>query len=187
MQIFVLMTLAHLLGDYLLQTDWVYGEKRRSLLGGVWHALLLAVAYVVCLAPWLADTRLLVAVGSIVLLHYGQDWLKLRYLDDPRRNALPGYLGDQIVHLVTLGVASSLLPHYTELTRLPYAWTEYWFYEQVNFYLLLVLLSTVVWETTAYVLRRHRETDLTFRRDWLGAAMRAVLASAVYWGLLAAL
>jgi len=122
--------LLHLIGDYVLQSDWQATEKTK----GSWAALAHAVTYTV---PFLFLTRSPIALAFICLTHFAIDrWRLARYvcwlknLPSPERYRYPwsdcsgtGYhkdrpawlavwlliIADNTMHLLLNGVALSYM------------------------------------------------------------------------------
>jgi Protein of unknown function (DUF3307) len=104
---FYLFLLAHLVADFILQTDWLVVRKRRwdGLLihGGMVLACMLALPLIdrAALALW-------PAMLGITAVHVATDWWKVHYGDRvPGPPIVPFFL-DQLIHVVVLTVALSL-------------------------------------------------------------------------------
>lgn len=107
-----LLVLGHVLGDFALQTKGMVHDKDRwgPLLA---HGAVLTAAQAVALTPMVTarTAGLVLAVG---VSHVGVDAVKAR-LDDPDRDSLAVFVGDQLVHLLVLVAV------WTAMT--PAAWT----------------------------------------------------------------
>lgn len=94
---------AHLVGDYVFQTEWVAEHKRRGsvlALHALGHAVLLALVAVT--EP--RDSRLLLALGLLLVAHVLIDaWTSRR----KREGAAPLVL-DQLLHAATLAAAIAI-------------------------------------------------------------------------------
>lgn len=98
--------LAHLIGDYALQSDRMAAGKGRSLPMLTWHVTI----YVMCigLTLWLASVissgfRFFVwSTAGLLLalyaLHWTQDLIKCRYFSHSKQ----AYYADQVIHLAQL-------------------------------------------------------------------------------------
>jgi Protein of unknown function (DUF3307) len=91
---------AHLLGDFILQTDWMVGRKRR-----IWilvlHVVVVTSATYLLLGTF--DWRILLA---IFLTHFVMDAIKVYWLSD----SLAPFLADQFVHLAVLAGLACCFP-----------------------------------------------------------------------------
>lgn len=109
MTLFTTLLLGHLLGDFLLQTNWVFNFKSRSWVGIVIHTLIHLAATALLLRNWLQLWDLLALLG---ILHFFTDWIKVRY---PSRSLTLDFVLDQFAHLVVI----TLLAFYWGLVALP--------------------------------------------------------------------
>ncbi|MGB0653206.1 MAG: DUF3307 domain-containing protein [Thermoplasmatota archaeon] len=99
------LLLAHLVGDFVLQTDWVWRNKRRLwglLLHGAIHAALVLAA----LGPWIAAGDLATATSlrvaaAVGYLHILIDAVKTRG-PAAYRTSWWGFVIDQALHVVSL-------------------------------------------------------------------------------------
>lgn len=115
-----LFVAGHLVGDFLLQTDWIAANKWRP---GVLflHVGIVAAAHLVVLVPFLGF-GVGVAVGFLAAAHLAIDFVKVRVMRGERGpGSLPLFVGDQAVHLAAIVVAVHLLstwapptPHLSE-------------------------------------------------------------------------
>jgi len=76
MTLFTTLMLGHLLGDFLLQTNWVFNFKTRSWVGIAIHTLIHLVATALLLHNWDELWSLFITLG---ILHFATDWVKIRY------------------------------------------------------------------------------------------------------------
>ncbi len=105
--IFIALLAAHVLGDFVIQTQRDVARKRRPevmarhviahgllayFLVGLWPALWIPVA--------------------VALLHFVVDWYKVRF-GEP---TLAWFLGDQAVHLVVLAVIAAVAAYFNDIT-----------------------------------------------------------------------
>ena len=97
---FVAILAAHLLGDFILQTEWIVSQKRRP---GV---LLLHVTIVTTVSCLLLGTVHWPILFALFLMHLAMDALKVYWMDD----SLPSFLTDQCVHFVVLVGLACMFP-----------------------------------------------------------------------------
>lgn len=106
MQTFIVLLLAHLLGDFPLQTNRVFRMKLASKRGLAVHVAIHIVVLIFLLqSPWQYLPLLIVLAAA----HFFTDWLKVR-LQKTGKPLTPGFLLDQVAHLTTIGVIASLSP-----------------------------------------------------------------------------
>ncbi|MFW6283129.1 MAG: DUF3307 domain-containing protein, partial [Minisyncoccales bacterium] len=99
MQILLLLYLAHYLGDFPLQTNWIYLQKLKTFKGGIFHALSIFLALILCLLPFLNNVWIWITIISITLIHYLQDSAKIMFNEKVEKEVL-GYFSDQFIHIV---------------------------------------------------------------------------------------
>ncbi len=104
MEAFYTLLLAHLIGDFPLQTPWVYRWKVRAVWGLFLHAALHVLMGVLLVQGGGQYWRLWLILG---ILHFTVDWYKLRLTFRP---AWKGFLLDQGVHLGILALLAQLQP-----------------------------------------------------------------------------
>lgn len=128
---FLALLLAHLIGDFPLQTPWVFAWKKRGI-GGLFIHILLHVGVAFVLVQdggrfW----RLWLILGTA---HFVVDWFKLHLAFRP---AWVGFLLDQVVHVTILGFLAWGQPNLQSV--LPLTWL-YWLlaYALVPFGLMLI-------------------------------------------------
>ncbi|MBN1687745.1 MAG: DUF3307 domain-containing protein [Candidatus Omnitrophica bacterium] len=97
MFVFLKLSLAHLIGDFVLQFEELYELKLRSARGNIIHVLIHAVLALVLLAPYLGSISILGFIGFISIVHFVQDSLKYGSGKD-RRSFFPIFVLDQLSH-----------------------------------------------------------------------------------------
>ncbi len=128
MESFYLLLLAHFIGDFPLQTPWVYHWKVRYIWGLFLHALLHVLVAMLLVQYGGHYWRLWLILG---VSHFTIDWYKLRLTF---RRAWVGFLLDQGVHIVMLGLLARMYPHLPSV--LPFS--------QVHFLLGYALLPALL-------------------------------------------
>ncbi len=132
--VFAGLVLAHLLGDFPLQTEWLYQIKVRSRWGLVIHVAVHLALTVLVVRIGGRDALLLLILG---VTHYGLDWLKMAISFRPHA---VGFVLDQVMHTLILVTLALLWPHLT--VRLPWDWLL----------LALLLASIPAWLMFGWVL-----------------------------------
>ncbi|MCF7845702.1 MAG: DUF3307 domain-containing protein [Candidatus Peribacteraceae bacterium] len=180
--LFLLFSFAHLLGDYPFQTNWVYRQKIKSPLGTLLHVAILVACFVVVLAPLLVNRVVVLAVGTILLIHFVQDVLKIEFTG--KRKLVPSFIAlalDQLLHFAVLaGVAYRL-----SLINLKLAFAESIFQSPylnlLLLYLITLVLATFVWDVVKFVWRGEKNLQHNWLEFiWCGLIVTAVFG-AVYW------
>ncbi len=115
MTIFTTLLLAHLLGDFPLQTNRIFRMKLQGPKGLALHAAIHVLVTALLIQNFWQVWPALLMLGS---LHYLTDWAKLRYANDPPLT--PGFILDQVIHLITLLVIAVLTPRIMPLFPLEF-------------------------------------------------------------------
>lgn len=104
MPLFATLLFAHLVADFPLQTNKIYRWKTQNSAGVAIHvAIHLLVTAVLLQEPWRHGWLFLI-LGSA---HFVIDWLKVRL---PARRQTPGFVLDQLAHVVTVAFLALLDP-----------------------------------------------------------------------------
>lgn len=90
------LLLGHLIADFPLQTAWIYQYKTKSWVGVLLHSAIHVFVTACLVRPFHAVIPLLVLLG---VLHFLTDFTKVRL---PAKRQSPGFVIDQLVHLVVL-------------------------------------------------------------------------------------
>ncbi|MFH0834362.1 MAG: DUF3307 domain-containing protein [Patescibacteria group bacterium] len=107
MQLFLLFSLAHLLGDYPFQTNWIYNQKIKGPLGTLLHVGILGVCFAVVLNYLLTNYAILSSVGIILVIHLIQDYLKIELVSRRKKIApLLALILDQVLHFMLLAIVA---------------------------------------------------------------------------------
>lgn len=104
MTIFLTLLLAHLLGDFPLQTNRIFRMKVQGPKGLVLHAAIHVLVTALLIQNFWQVWPTLLILG---ILHFLTDWAKLRYASTP---LTPGFVFDQAIHLITLIIIAALSP-----------------------------------------------------------------------------
>ncbi len=104
MTIFTTLLLAHLLGDFPLQTNRIFRMKLQGPKGLALHTAIHVLVTALLIQNFWQVWPALLILG---ILHFLTDWAKLRYASTP---LTPGFVLDQAVHLITLIIIAALSP-----------------------------------------------------------------------------
>jgi len=175
METLFLLYLAHFLGDYPFQTNWIYLQKEKSpWLGSLYHLAGIFLALLLCLAPFLNIANFWLAIVLITIFHYLQDALKIEYfLSKKWRNF--GYFFDQVTHLLVIYVIWSLLLANTayQTLFLPI------FYN--NLALILYLLGLIFVTYFMDISYKVLYNEPFKKRNWHLMLINSIIYSAIYY------
>lgn len=106
MMTFAVLLLAHLLGDFPLQTNRVFRMKLASKRGLALHIGIHLIAAAVLIENWWQQWQLLLILGVV---HFFTDYVKIR-LQKPGHPLTPGFIWDQVAHIVAIGLLALWRP-----------------------------------------------------------------------------
>ncbi len=161
MEILFALYLAHFLGDYLFQTDWVYRQKQKSWCGGLYHALGIYIALVLIFFPVVLRFPVWFLFLIYAGIHYVQDGIKIKG-NSMISNRQSLYILDQLIHflLLTLLWWAFLRGHLPGPFWISWKMSVFWF---------LLLGVTFVWDVSSYVFLR---ADGKYERNGKGMIRR---------------
>lgn len=174
---FSLLTLAHLAADFPLQTNWIFAQKERGWLGGLWHASCVGACLGLALLPWISNAEVAAIAAGVWVLHYIQDGLKVRLWDWRKKDILAGFVGDQIGHLAVIALASWLL---ARLGSPALPGFEFWQQAELIWLGIGLILASWGWDTTNYIFRVWRGYRGALIRDYLGMFIRSAIWVAIF-------
>lgn len=178
---FLLLVLAHLLGDYPLQTNWVYRQKLGGLLGVSWHTAILALCYAAVVLPYLTNWQILMLLVILPLAHGIQDHLKVVLVDKRKHLApIPGLLLDQLTHLLLLAGAAVWIDSLQLQAAFSNSFIEQLHSRPVLLYLIVLLLSTFTWGVVKHVWNIAKSPHSELRYDRKAMLLRGVIVTVVF-------
>ncbi len=158
--------LAHLLGDYLLQPDWIVFNKRRIWALGL-HAAIHFAAMFLLVGIYYEDAwpKLLI----LAFIHLIMDWMKESLTKLSDINSAITYVIDQMIHIVILGVVAIWIEGDLALafTSTGVQWLIY-----ASGY----LLTTYVWYITERIVFNK---DGTYLPEIIGASWSRMITRAI--------
>ncbi len=102
MFLFIRLLLAHFIGDFPLQLDFVYKLKQKGLKGGIPHALIIACCCLAMSWPYLDQPQVWAFIIFVGIVHLIQDSIKLSY--STPKHSFWTYLLDQAFHAGTIAL-----------------------------------------------------------------------------------
>jgi len=105
MNFFYLLLLAHLVGDFPLQSDTIFRLKQKSVLGILVHVAIYAVVTLILFIPFLSYPSVWLAVFLLSAFHVALDRGKLLIANSNARDRFSYFLIDQVLHVLSLWIA----------------------------------------------------------------------------------
>ena len=177
LSIFWMFVLAHLLGDYPLQTDWLVSVKR------TWWGLSLHVGIHLLMLLILAGRGLPILwpyLVTLAVVHYAIDFFK-NWLSRTRPQWVNGpYIFDQFLHLLSLVIVAGWVQTIPTAQQIiaPFLFSTAW-----TALLIGLLFCTVVWYISERVLTHATpgyQREVIVRR-WPRIFVRATLFFLLLW------
>lgn len=171
--IFFELLFAHLLGDFMFQSNDLIQKKYKSWKGILEHVFIIAACTVLILFPYWQYTQTWIAIVLIILTHFFQDWLKI-YIErkhNQSKSTLPFFI-DQFVHVFILFIVNmwfwSLEP-----ARLSPFLERLYESKLLSIYLVGLILFSYTYDITVYQFKKQKsQTPLEYEPDYSGMAER---------------
>ncbi len=165
--------LGHLVGDFVLQNGYIAKNKERRFGVLIFHVLLVGLSHVLFLLPGI-NSSVMIVVGLIVVAHFFIDLLKVKLsLKYGWVKKVGYYLFDQLLHLITIIVASIYLQA-----------GSFWISDSMVLLLILAVLDAYVFGILAYIGFGYKNSNY-YSRDWIGYLFRgsSPFVHIIWWPL----
>lgn len=174
------LMIAHLLGDFVFQSNKLITEKYKRWTGTFKHALIITLFTAVALLPYWNQVATLKALLVIGCFHFVQDVAKVE-LDkhyNPKNSSVPFFV-DQFMHLSLIilvgrnfGFASMTLPDW---------YLGLYYSPLINALLVTLIVITFTFDITRYQFKRQKNLKLKYHPDHKGMLQRVLAFSLVYF------
>lgn len=145
--LFLRLLMAHMIADFILQSNIVYNLKIKTIWGQILHGVIIFITSILLTLPYPKITLFWVYLLAITALHIIQDSIKIKYFKDSLFPFWP-FIADQVMHILVTATVF-LLP----LKNLPASPYNEWMI------LLMIGYIFVSWQAIYFI-------D-TFRRTFL--------------------
>lgn len=178
---FLHLIIAHLLGDFVFQSNDLILKKYKSWTGTFQHVCIIASFSVLMLLPILQHKETWLVIGVIFAVHFIQDCIKIAY--DVRYNAkkstIPFFL-DQIFHVGLIAFLSPSLEG-LNLTALPTWASQVYASDAVAIYIMGAILFSYTYDITVYQFTRQKSKKNTeYKPNVWGMMNRIAVFTALY-------
>ena len=176
------LLLAHLLGDFVFQSNDLIHRKYQSWMGVGEHVCIIAFFTVALLFPFWHQQVMWQTAAIIFLVHFVQDLLKIQYdikFNAEKKSTVPFFL-DQIFHVTLILLLSKDFNSLTPLTLPNWLHNLYFSPFLVTYLIGLVFFSYTV-DITRYQFRRQKsKKNLEYTPDHPGMGRRLLFYSIVF-------
>ena len=102
--LFLTLLLAHAIGDFILQTNFIYKLKVQTIWGVVLHVFIFSMVLVGLTYPLILTPKFALWVGCVALIHLVQDHykIKIRFKTITFGKEMFYFLADQSFHFLAL-------------------------------------------------------------------------------------
>jgi len=175
------LLLAHLLGDFVFQSNDLIQRKYRSWVGTFEHVCIVGFFTALLLFPFLTEFKSWLIVVAVFTVHFIQDLLKTKFdllLNSKRKSVWPFFL-DQALHF------SLLLYLADKLNKLPFSDFPPWviniyFSKFLIAYLLGLVFFSYTYDLIVYQFKRQKsKTPLFYSPNFKGMRLRLTWFSLV--------
>ena len=179
--IFLHLIIAHLLGDFVFQSNDLILKKYKSWVGTFQHVCIIGVFTILSLFPYWHHKETWLVIGTIFGVHFVQDCLKIafdiRY--NKKKSTLP-FFADQILHTTLIYFLSPYLADLTSLS-LP-GWLEGIYFSKVAaVYIMGAILFSYTYDITLYqFIRQRTKKPLEFNANIPGMLRRIGIFTVLY-------
>ncbi|MFA4814775.1 MAG: DUF3307 domain-containing protein [Candidatus Gracilibacteria bacterium] len=179
--IFLHLIVAHLLGDFVFQSNDLLQRKYKSWMGIFQHACIISALTILSIFPYLQHAAAWQVISIIFGMHFVQDHLKIeldaRY--NKKKNTLP-FFADQIFHVALIYVLSLWLTKFEPLSLPDWLENLYSSYS-VTIYLIGAVLFSYAYDIALYqFLRKRSKKKLEYTANIPSMLRRIAIFSVIY-------
>lgn len=126
MDFFQILLLAHIVGDFPLQTDAIYRTKQKSYAGIMLHVAVCTIVNIIILFQYLTSYATWAAILFLAVFHFTLDRTKIILAVFKAKDGLKYFFIDQLFHILSLYIASIWLTRmYAGPTPMPHPKIEW--------------------------------------------------------------
>lgn len=166
---------AHLLGDFVFQSNDLIQRKYKSWIGNFEHVSIIVFFTILVLFPYWGSFKMWAVVVAIFLIHFVQDWIKIKYdlkYNLKKKSTLPFFV-DQTLHIGLIFALTptiqSLIPFHLSQTILNIYYSPF-----LIAYLIGLVLVSYTYDITIFQFRRQKTTKKLVYRPNLKVMRRNI-------------
>lgn len=171
---------AHILADFVFQTNALIRAKREGMKGQFAHATVVTSLLILLLFPYLSYPLAWLLIFMVGATHFLQDILKISTEKNFKKkwSTLPFFM-DQLVHGLVLLLVWLLLTdlHVTPRTGLE---AKLFFNEDLSMLAVFLLLISFVFDIVIFQFQRTPKKSQSYRRDYQSMLLRLLAFSTAY-------
>lgn len=180
--ILLYLILGHLVGDFFLQPSALVVYKQRSIYGIMLHALIILIAQVLLLIPYLGSIKIVFILICIGILHFVIDYLKIKIKKGQKHPIMP-FLIDQIAHFIVLLGVCTLIKN-----EAPVFFLNSWWFQSLyaNLTLLIYFAGVIFFSYTLDIVyltfKLQKDPNYTYKRGYFDMIIRVAGFALIYIG-----
>lgn len=178
------LIIAHLLADFVFQTNKILKEKEKSISGHIKHVSILAALVALFIFPFLNNIFAWLALSIMVFTHFFQDHTKIKLEKKYNKNKekiWPFFL-DQALHLSVIFILGYYMTNLTPIDLPPWFESLYFNINIVLGLTFLILISFTL-DIVIYEYKRSGKKQLKYKRHFKNISFR-FLAFLVFYLIL---
>lgn len=173
---------AHLLGDFVFQSNEIFAKKYKSWFGTFEHVLIVGLCTGLGLFPYWGDPKAWLILAIIFGVHFVQDLLKVTYDKKfNKKHDIWPYYADQIFHIALIIGLAMLFPNLEQLPMPTWFYGSY-FSPVVMSYLIGLILLSYTFDVTMYQYEVRDGKKGEFQPNYPAMGMR-IVSYTVFTGL----
>lgn len=157
--LFYRLILAHVVGDYLLQFDWLYAFKVKSHRGIALHCIIVALAGIILSYPYAGHPLMWAYYALLYISHFFMDIGKFQLINKAGWQNKDAFLFDQFMHILWVVIVSVLVP----ITLSPIVIVQDMNVIEKIYYsntAILILIGIILFFYRGIILMQFRDTTL---------------------------
>jgi len=164
--IFWTLLLAHIIGDFPLQTDSIYQLKLKSRWGVIPHVSICTLSNIILLKPYWASQYTWVAIISLGIIHAFLDRAKIFFSGGSAGENLLHFFADQIMHVTSIGLTAFWLQHTIDPALFPV--NGFWANQELFISLSALIFASfggtpIIYHAQKFWLRKHSPKHSDFQ------------------------
>ncbi len=179
--IFLHLIIAHLLGDFVFQSNDLIQRKYKSWTGTFQHVCIIGAFTMLSLFPYWHHRETWLVIGTIFGIHFFQDCLKIAYdiRYNKKRSTLP-FFADQLFHVALICILSPYLKDLDTLS-LPDWLSAIYFSKLALVYLMGAILFSYTYDITLFQFIRQQDKKISeYTANIPGMLRRITVYSIIY-------
>ncbi len=183
--IFLHLIIAHLLGDFVFQSNDLILKKYKSWVGTFQHVCIIGIFTILSLFPYWHHKETWIVIGTIFGIHFTQDCLKIAYdIHYNQKKSTKPFFADQILHTTLIFLLSPYLANLSAL-NLPDWLSGLYFSKVAAIYIMGAILFSYTYDITLYqFIRQKSKAPLEFTANIPAMLKRIGVFTVVYAGVL---